>query len=115
MARRRGSSGPFKLQPFDAFAQRSGLKAGALTNRSSTQPPPLATLQAALPGAVAAMRAHMLVAQACIAQHNAERLQDTLADLQRLQGRQIQQLALRLVHQIETGKRARFERRSQPH
>ena len=113
VALRTGSSGGFRLEPFDAFAQRIGLKAGALANSSGTRPPPLADLQAALPAAVAAMRAHMVLRQGEFAAANEARLQGTLQDLERLQARQIEQLQLRLDKQIETVKRARFERRSQ--
>ena len=42
----------------------------------------------------------------------AKRLEGTLADLQRLQGRQIEQLSLDLEKQLETVKRGRFEQRS---
>ena len=56
-----GNAGPFLLEPFDAFAQRTGLRAGGLRNPGQT--PQLAaamqTLQAALPQAVAAMHARM--------------------------------------------------------
>ena len=113
VACRSANSGTFRLEPFDTFAQRIGLKAGALANSSGTRPPPLADLQAALPAAVAAMRAHMLVRQQEFAAANEARLQGTLLDLERLQARQIEQLQLRLDKQIETVKRARFERRSQ--
>jgi superfamily II DNA or RNA helicase len=89
------AASPFRLEPFDAFAQRARLRAATLPNRSSAQPPPLAELQAALPQAVAAMRAHTLQRQT------------------RLQNCQIEQLSLQLENQIETVKRARFERRSQ--
>jgi hypothetical protein len=41
-----------------------------------------------------------------------ERLTTTLADLKRLQDKQIVQLELRLENQIETLKRSRFEARS---
>jgi len=113
VACRSANSGTFRLEPFDTFAQRIGLKAGALANSSGTRPPPLADLQATLPAAVAAMRAHMLVRQQEFAAANEARLQGTLRDLERLQARQIEQLQLRLDKQIETVKRARFERRSQ--
>ena len=113
VAHRNGTNGAFRLEPFDAFAQRIGLKAGALANSSGARPPPLAELQAALPAAVAAMRAHMVVRQGEFAAANEARLQGTLQDLERLQARQIEQLQRRLDKQIETVKRARFERRSQ--
>ena len=42
-----------------------------------------------------------------------ERLRGTLADLERLQGRQIEQLSSTSKGQLETVKRGRFEQRSQ--
>jgi hypothetical protein len=107
------AASPFRLEPFDAFAQRARLRAATLPNRSSAQPPPLAELQAALPQAVAAMRAHTLQRQTRFAVESEQRLQGTLQDLERLQNCQIEQLSLQLENQIETVKRARFERRSQ--
>ena len=59
------------------------------------------------------MRAHMVLRQGEFAAANEARLQGTLQDLERLQARQIEQLERRLDKQIETVKRARFERRSQ--
>jgi superfamily II DNA or RNA helicase len=105
----------FTLEPFDAFVERTGLKAGGLPNPGQTEALAQATqaLQTALPDAVAAMRAHMLQVQGEFAAQSALRLHDTLANLKQLQGRQIEQLTLRLEGQIETVKRSRFERRSQ--
>ena len=106
---------PFTLEPFDAFVERTGLKAGGLPNPGQTEALAKATetLQTALPAAVAAMRAHMLQVQGEFATQSALRLHDTLENLKQLQGRQIEQLTLRLEGQIETVKRSRFERRSQ--
>jgi superfamily II DNA or RNA helicase len=104
----------FTLEPFDAFIARAGLKAGGLPNRGHT-PELAATTQAmqhALPGAVRAMHAYMLKQQAAFSAQLAQRLEGTLADLQRLQGRQIEQLSLELEKQLETVKRGRFEQRS---
>ena len=112
VATRPNATSAFQLEPFDAFAQRARLRAAALANSSSSRPPPLASLQAALPQAVAAMRAHTLVLQAEFAAGLAHPLQGTLQDLERLQGRQIQQLSLQLENQIETVRRARLERRT---
>ena len=109
-----GASAPFALEPFDAFIARAGLKAGGLPNRGHT--PELAAttqaMQSALPGAVRAMHAYMLKQQAAFSAELAKRLEGTLADLQRLQGRQIEQLSLDLEKQLETVKRGRFEQRS---
>ncbi|MCV2356563.1 DEAD/DEAH box helicase [Paucibacter sp. B2R-40] len=103
----------FSLESFDGFALRTGLRAASLPNRSSSQAPPLAELQAGLPQAVAAMSAFMQAKQAVFATGLAQRLEGTLADLERLQGRQINQLELKLENQLETVKRGRFERRTQ--
>ena len=110
-----GVSAPFVLEDFDAFIARAGLKAGGLPNRGQT-PELAATTQAmqrALPGAVRAMHAYMLRQQAAFSAELAQRLEGTLADLERLQGRQIEQLSLELEKQLETVKRGRFEQRSQ--
>lgn len=106
---------PFTLQPFEDFIQRAGIKAGGLPNRGAT--PELAQLQAtmqqALPQAVNAMREHMVQRQQAFSAQLSQRLEGTLAELQRLQGAQMQQLTLELDKQLETVKRGRFEQRSQ--
>lgn len=115
VATRRGGTGAFALEAFDAFAARAGLKAGKLPNRGHV--PGLeqaaARLQQALPQAVRAMHEHMLGKQAAFAAGLAERLEGTLKDLERLQGRQLEQLKLALENQLETVRRGRFEQRSQ--
>jgi len=115
VACRTGTTRKFELEPFDAFIQRTGLKAGGQPNPGQTEAFEAATrtLQAALPDAVATMHAHMLRMQGEFAARSAQRLEGTLAELQRLQGRQIEQLTLRLEGQIETVRHSRFERRSQ--
>lgn len=109
-----GASSPFTLESFDAFIARAGLKAGGLPNRGHT--PELATtteaMQSALPGAVRTMHTYMLEQQAAFSAELAERLEGMLADLERLQGRQLEQLSLDLEKQLETVKRGRFEQRS---
>ncbi|ULR90333.1 DEAD/DEAH box helicase [Comamonas sp. B21-038] len=107
--------GAFTLQSFDDFAARAGLKAGKLPNRVQLQDahPALQTLQTALPDAVATMHQHMVQAQSSFAQQLSTRLTDTLAELERLQGKQVEQLALDLEGQIETIKRGRLEQRTQ--
>ena len=106
---------PFTLEPFDAFIQRAGIKAGGLPNRGAT--PELAQLQATmqqtLPQAVEAMREHMVQRQQAFSAQLSQRLEGTLAELQRLQGAQMQQLTLELDKQLEAVKRGRFEQRSQ--
>lgn len=115
VATRIGTSGNFQLENFDDFSHRAGLKAGALANRAQ-----LAgfdalriPLQAALPQAVQAMRAHMLEAQVSFSADLSARLEGTLQELQRLQAKQIEQLRLGLEKQLETVRRGRFEQRSQ--
>lgn len=108
-----GAEPGFTLQPFDAFAVRAGLKAGKLPNRgqlaegASLQ----RAMQVALPKAVAAMRAHMVAQQSAFSAGLDERLRATLAELERLQGRQVEQLTLDLERQLEAVKRGRFEHR----
>jgi superfamily II DNA or RNA helicase len=107
--------GDFTLESFDSFVARAGLKAGSLPNREHT--PGLdkvaQAMQQALPKAVRAMHAHMLSQQAIFASRLIERLEGTMADLKRLQGRQLEQLRLDLERQLETVKRGRYEQRSQ--
>jgi hypothetical protein len=109
-----GASAPFTLESFDAFIARAGLKAGGLPNRGHTSELTATTevMQSALPGAVRAMHAYMLKQQAAFSAELAQRLESTLADLQRLQGRQLEQLSLDLEKQLETVKRGRFEQKS---
>jgi hypothetical protein len=102
---------PFRLEPYDAFMERAGLQAGRLPNPGANSP--LQGLQAALPEAVAHMRQHMVQRQAAFAGEMQQRLQGTLADLERLQREQVQQLELRLEKQLEQVRRSQFARRSQ--
>jgi superfamily II DNA or RNA helicase len=110
----RVGSAAFQLEPFDEFAQRTGIKAAALPNRSYTDGVELlkARMQQGLPAAVDAMRAHMLQKQADFTQQLSTRLHGTLAELRRLQDRQMEQLQRDLERQLETVKRGRFEQRS---
>jgi DNA-binding transcriptional regulator YbjK len=101
---------PFRLEPYDAFMQRAGLQAGQLPNPGLTSS--LSDLQVALPEAVAHMRQHMVQQQSAFAGEMQQRLQGTLADLERLQDEQVQQLELRLEKQLEQVRRSQFERRS---
>jgi hypothetical protein len=105
--------GEFTLRPFDSFATWVGLKAGKLPNRGQLveDSPILQTMQAALPKAVAAMHTHMMDRQSAFSAELDERLHTTLAELERLQGRQVEQLTLDLERQLETVKRGRFEHR----
>jgi hypothetical protein len=90
---------PFTLEPYDAFIQRAGLQAGRLPNQGLSSQ--LQDLQAALLEAVACVRQHMVQRQTVFAAEMRQRLQGTLADLERLQNEQVQQLALRLEKQLE--------------
>jgi superfamily II DNA or RNA helicase len=103
----------FRLEPLDLFIARAGLKADALANRGEGAP--LEQLQAALPQAVKAMQSFMQGRQVEFDASMSQKLAGTLADLQRLQGKQIQQLELKLEQsgQAEPFKRSRFEQRSQ--
>lgn len=114
VALRRGH-GDFSLEPFDAFAQRIGLKAGGEPNRGVTQglDAAIQEMQKALPGAVQAMHAYMVGKQAEFSASLEARLSGTLQELKRLQERQMEQLELSLAKQLETVKRGRFEQRSQ--
>jgi superfamily II DNA or RNA helicase len=103
--------GGYVLEPFEAFMQRAGIAAGSVPNRA--QGLALDDLQAALPQAVAAMRAHMKVRQAAFAAQMKQRLEATLADLERLQASQQHQLELRFERGLEQVARAQIERRSQ--
>jgi superfamily II DNA or RNA helicase len=114
IATRRGD-GDFSLEAFYSFVERAGLKAGGIPNPGHTTGLDKATLamQHALPKAIQAMHAHMVRQQAEFSTRLNKRLQGTLADLQRLQDRQIEQLQLNLKNQLETVKRGRFAQRSQ--
>jgi superfamily II DNA or RNA helicase len=101
---------PFVLEAYDAFVQRAGLQANRLPNPGVNAP--LQDLQAVLPEAVACMRQHMVQRQAAFAGEMQQRLQGTLADLERLQTGQVQHLEWRLEKQLEQVRRSQFERRS---
>jgi superfamily II DNA or RNA helicase len=111
--RRNGNA--FSLEPFVSFAVRAGLKAGQLPNRGHTLGLDGTTseMQQALPKAVQAMHAYMVRQQTAFSSRLTKRLESTLADLQRLQSRQIEQLELQLESQLEMVKRGRFQQRSQ--
>lgn len=110
-----GQEGDFTLEAFDTFAARAGLKAGKLPNRGlvAEASPAMRSMQAALPKAVATMRAHMVAQQAAFSASLTERLHSTLDELARLQSRQVEQLTLDLAGQMETVQRGRFEHRKQ--
>jgi superfamily II DNA or RNA helicase len=100
-----------QLEPYEDFIQRARLFADQLPNTGQILDPQ--PLQAQLPDAVNAMRDHMIACQAEFADAMDERLQRTLADLQRLQGKQLQQLELRLEKLVEGVRESRRAQRSQ--
>jgi hypothetical protein len=110
VACRSDQAAAFVLEPFDSFIERARLKAGGLPNSGKALP--IADLQTSLPGAVAAVRAHMVARQAAFAGEMQARLEGTLIDLERLQSKQLEQLELQLERVIEGVKRSRFEQRS---
>ena len=107
------NAGVWTLQAFPDFVARTRLKAGTLANRN--QGIDTTMLQTRLPGAVAAMKQHMLARQVSFAADMTARLSGTLADLERLQARQFEQLELRLAtnQQAEQFKKTKRERRTQ--
>jgi len=102
---------PPTLEAFEDFRERAGLKAGALPNPG--KPLDLEPLQKDLHAAVAAMQVHMQRCQQAFASDTAARLKDTLANLKRMQERQIEQLELRLEKQggLENLRQGKRERR----
>lgn len=105
--------GAWTLEAFPDFAARAGLEAGKLPNPG--QPIDTAALQQHLPAAVAEMRRFMVGRQKAFAADMESRLQQTLDDLARLQGRQEEQLELRFQQsqQAENLKRGQREQRTQ--
>jgi superfamily II DNA or RNA helicase len=101
------------LEAFPSFMQRAKLKAGTLANRN--QGMDTFDLQSNLPEAVDAMRRHMVSLQEGFAAGMKTRLDGTLADLERLQRDQLEQLELRFAsnQQAEQFKRTRREQRTQ--
>ncbi|WP_175701391.1 DEAD/DEAH box helicase [Burkholderia ambifaria] len=111
----RNGDGAFALESFDAFIERAGIRAGGLPNRGETLALQAiqAKMQQALPQAVKYMHEFMVERQQTFSADMQARLKDTLVELERLQGRQMEQLTLKLEKQLETVKQGRFERRSQ--
>jgi len=103
-----GSS--WSLEAFAKFVERTGLRANSLANRNHSLD--TTTLQSNLPNAVATMRSYMVGLQEIFAADMKSRLEGTLADLERLQENQFEQLELRLAanQQAEQFKRTRRER-----
>lgn len=102
---------PIKLEPYEAFIQRACLFADTLPNTGQTIDPQ--PLQTQLPAAVNAMRDHMIARQSEFAAAMDARLKQTLADLEHLQGRQLEQLERRLEKLVEGVRESRRAQRSQ--
>ncbi len=107
----RSPRGGHSLEGYASFVKRAGLQAGSLPN--SGVGTALDDLRRLVPHAVKCMRDHMVTKQEVFAAQMTERLASTLDDLERLQGRQIEQLELRLENLVEGAKKSRFDRRSQ--
>jgi hypothetical protein len=107
------TGGDWTLQSFPDFVARTKLKANSLANRN--QDMDTTSLQTNLPSAVAAMQQHMIALQESFSAQMTQRLSGTLADLERLQGKQIEQLELRLEanQQAEQLKKTKREQRTQ--
>lgn len=105
--------GTWSLQAFPDFVARTKLKANSLANRN--QGIDTTSLQTNLPAAVAAMQRHMITLQESFSADMTERLSGTLADLERLQDKQFEQLELRLDanQQAEQFKKTKREQRTQ--
>jgi superfamily II DNA or RNA helicase len=105
--------GEWSLEPFPEFVNRTNLKADTLANRN--QDLDMSCLQTDLPEAVSVMKSHMVRLQENFSDDMNARLKGTLADLDRLQQKQFEQLELRLAEnqQAEQFKRTRRERRTQ--
>lgn len=105
----RKPSGTVQLEAFDAFIVRANLQAETLSNRGTEFDTSL--LQASLPEAVSAMRAHMVARQGVFDTDMKSRLAGTLAELEILQGKQVQQLELRLENLLEGVRQSKREQR----
>lgn len=97
------------LEPYDTFIERARLKADSLPNRGIAFD--TTALQATLPEAVAAMRAHMVTRQGTFDAEMKARLAGTLAELKVLQGKQVEQLELRLENLLEGVRQSKREQR----
>lgn len=103
------AGGAITLEAFDAFIARAKLKADTLPNKGVAFD--TGALQASLPEAVAAMRAHMVAKQGVFDTNMKARLASTLAELEVLQGKQVQQLELRLENLLEGVRQSKREQR----
>lgn len=105
--------GKWILESFPEFSERMKLKAGTLSNRNQGLDTSL--LQDGLPQAVSEMREYMVDRQKVFSSEMTQRLAGNLADLERLQEKQFEQLELRLSEnqQAEQFKRSKREQRTQ--
>jgi hypothetical protein len=103
----------WRLEAFPDFVGRTKLKANTLVN--TNQNIDATASQANLPDAVAAMQRHMITLEQKFSADMTQRLSGTLADLERLQGKQMEQLELRLAanQQAEQFKKSRREQQTQ--
>lgn len=97
------------LESYDCFIERAKLRADTLPNRGVAFD--TTALQAILPDAVAVMRSHMVVRQGSFDADMKARLAGTLAELKVLQGKQEQQLELRLEKLLEGVRQSKREQR----
>jgi hypothetical protein len=84
----------YSLEPLSDFLERYKLKAGTLPN--SGRSPSLDSLKSTLPAAIDVMKNHVIDKQKIFSAEIQVRLAKHLANLEALQGRQINQLELRL-------------------
>jgi superfamily II DNA or RNA helicase len=107
------SDSSWKLEAFPDFVERTKLKANTLVN--TNQAIDTTSLQTNLAEAVAVMQRHMIISEQTFSADMAQRLSGTLTDLERLQGKQIEQLELRLTanQQAEQFKKSRREQQTQ--
>jgi hypothetical protein len=105
--------GKWELEAFPDFAARTGLQVGKLPNSGQTID--TSALQKNLPAAVTAMRKFMVERQKTFAANMDARLENTLADLARLQGKQLEQLEWNFAKSqlAENLKRGQREQRTQ--
>ncbi|WP_126219921.1 DEAD/DEAH box helicase [Burkholderia vietnamiensis] len=111
----RTGNGNFVLESFDAFVERAGIRAGGLPNsgESAALQARQEQMQQALPSAVKSMHTFMVERQQTFSDDMQAKLQNTLAELERLQGRQMEQLSLDNKKKLDTVKQTHFERGSQ--
>lgn len=105
----RKPGGAMSLESYDDFIDRAKLKADSLPNRGVEFD--TSTLQGTLPEAVNVMRQHMVTRQRAFDADMKARLAGTLAELKVLQGKQEQQLELRLENLLEGVRQSKRELR----